>query len=373
VDFDIEFAQELNEFLAGAKADGKKVIGIIGHDILPEEIISAAGAVPLRLIFAGTEELTNEGGNYLSPTTCVFSRSVIGQFARREEEARWRFLRNVDALVVSNYCNGDNFAGEMVSHYFNVPQFRVYIPYKRTTAAVKQYLAEITRLKDQVADFCKADVTDDALWDALNAYNDLKFKLMTLSKMPLPGSKKQEIFYKALLYGPHFLPELDKVLDQSDMFASPLEGKRVMLAGAAPFLGDPLIDIIEQLGGIVAQNLTWTGVNYAMQFANTELRGQTTALEELAQVYEKNVSSEHYVPRAYDKAAERIIKYCVDDGIPAVIYHVLKFCEFTGTLKDKIREKLVEGGLKVLQIERDYSASTGGQLSTRIEAFLEML
>jgi benzoyl-CoA reductase/2-hydroxyglutaryl-CoA dehydratase subunit BcrC/BadD/HgdB len=249
----------------------------------------------------------------------------------------------------------------------------VYVPYKRSPAAVRQYLAEITHLKDQVAEFCRNEVTDDALWDSLGAYNELKFKLMTLSKTPLPGSKKQEIFYKALLYGPQFMPELEKILDQNDMFASPLEGKRVMLAGAAPFLGDPLIDIIEQLGGVVTQNLTWTGVNYAMQFANTELRGQTTALEELAQVYEKNVSSEHYVPCAYDKAAERIIKYCVDDGIPGVIYHVLKFCEFTGTLKDKIREKLVENGLKVLQIERDYSSSTSGQLSTRIEAFLEML
>ncbi|HMF31508.1 MAG TPA: 2-hydroxyacyl-CoA dehydratase family protein, partial [Candidatus Lokiarchaeia archaeon] len=333
----------------------------------------AAGAVPLRLIFAGTEELTNEGGNYLSPTTCVFSRSVIGQFARREEEVRWRFLRNVDALVVSNYCNGDNFAGEMVSHYFGVPQFRLYIPYKRTPSAVQQYLAEITRLKDQVAEFCKAEVTDDALWDALGTYNELKFKLMTLSKMPLPGSKKQELFYKALIYGPHFLPELENSLGNMDLFGSPLQGKRVLLAGAAPFFGDPLIEIIEQLGAVVAQNLTWTGVNYAMQFANTELRGQSTALEELARVYEKNICSEHYVPLAYEKAAERIIKYCADDDIPGVIYHVLKFCEFTGTLKDKVRERLVENGLKVLQIERDYSTTAGGQLTTRIEAFLEML
>lgn len=373
MDFDIDFAQELNEFLAGAKNDGKKVIAIMGHDIIPEEIIAAAGAVPLRLIFAGTEELTNEGGNYLSPTTCVFSRSVIGQFARREEDARWRFLRHVDALVVSNYCNGDNFAGEMVSHYFGVPQFRMYIPYKRTPAAVQQYLAELTRLRDQVAEFCHTDIPDDALWDVMDAYNTLKFKLMALSKAPVPGRQKQELFYKALLFGPAFTPDLENVLTEIDLFSPPLPGKRILLAGAAPFLGDPLVDVIEQMGGVIVQNLTWTGVNYAMQFANTGLRGQETALEELAQVFEKNASSEHYVPRAFDRATERIIKYCADDAITGVIYHVLKFCEFTGTLKDKIREQLLEHGLKVLQIERDYSPSSGGQLATRIEAFLEML
>ncbi len=56
-----------------------------------------------------------------------------------------------------------------------------------------------------------------------------------------------------------------------------------------------------------------------------------------------------------------------------MVFHILKFCEFTGTLKDKIRDILSEKGLKVLQLERDYSASASGQLATRIEAFLEML
>lgn len=372
MEFTIDFAQEINEFLAAERATGKKIIGIIGHDIIPEEIIRAAGAVPLRLIFAGTEPLTNEGGNYLSSTTCVFSRAVIGMFSRRAEEPLWQFLRNLDALIVSNYCNGDN-ACELVKHYFNVPLFRVYIPYKRTDPALTQYRSEITRLRDAIGQFCGREITDDALWDAIASTNEIKFKLMQLSKMPLLGSKKQEIFYRAMLFGSNYLPELDKILSQTDLFGPALKGKKLLLAGAAPFIGDPLIEMFEGAGAVVAENLTWTGTNYAMQFANTSVRGQASAIDELVQVFKKNESSEHYVPYSYEKVAERIYKFCADEGIGGVIYHILKFCELTGTLKDKIRDILTEKGLKVLQIERDYSASATGQLSTRIEAFLEML
>lgn len=372
MEFTLEFAQEINEFLVAVKASGKKVIGIIGHDIIPEEIIRAAGAIPLRLIFAGTEALTNEGGNYLSPTTCVFSRAVLGMFARREEEPLWHFLRNIDALVISNYCNGDNNC-ELVKHYFNVPLLRVYIPYKRTDPALAQYRAELTHLRDRIGQFCGAEITDDAIWDAIAVTNEIKFKLMELGKTPLPGSKKQELFYRAMLFGPKSLPDLEKTLKKSDLFGPPLKGKKVLLAGAAPFIGDPLIELLEGAGAVVAENLTWTGTNYAMQFANTGFRGQSSAIDELVQVFKKNESSEHYVPYSYEKVATRIANFCADEGIGGVIYHILKFCEFTGTLKDKIRDILSEKGLKVLQLERDYSASAGGQLATRIEAFLEML
>ncbi len=372
MEFTLEFAQEINEFLVAAKASGKKVIGIIGHDIIPEEIIRAAGAVPLRLIFAGTEALTNEGGNYLSPTTCVFSRAVLGMFARREEEPLWQFLRNMDALVVSNYCNGDNNC-ELVKQYFNVPLFRVYIPYKRTDNALVQYRAELMRLRDSLSHFCGTDITDDTLWDAMVATNEIKFKLMELSKMPLPGSKKQELFYRAMLFGAKLLPDLEKTLKQSDFFGPGIKGKKVLLAGAAPFIGDPLVELLEGAGAVVAENLTWTGTNYAMQFANTSFRGQSSAIDELVQVFKKNESSEHYVPYSYEKVAKRIANFCADEGIGGVVFHILKFCEFTGTLKDKIRDILSEKGLKVLQLERDYSAGASGQLATRIEAFLEML
>ena len=372
MEFTLEFAQELNEFLIAAKSSGKKVIGIVGHDIVPEELIYAAGAVPLRLIFAGTEALTNEGGNYLSPTTCVFSRAVIGMFARREEDIIWQFLRNLDALVVSNYCNGDNNC-ELIKHYFNIPLFRIYIPYKRTDAALAQYRAELTRLRDTIGQFCGVEITDESIWNAIALTNEIKFKLMQVSKMPLSGAKKQELFYRAILFGTKSLPDIEGILKNLDLFAPAPHGKKVLLAGAAPFIGDPLVELIEAAGAIVAENLTWTGTNYAMQFANTALRGQCSAIDELVQVFKKNESSEHYVPYSYEKIALRIANFCADEGINGVIYHVLKFCEFTGTLKDKIRDLLAEKGLKVLQLERDYSTSSSGQLATRIEAFLEML
>ena len=42
-------------------------------------------------------------------------------------------------------------------------------------------------------------------------------------------------------------------------------------------------------------------------------------------------------------------------------------------LSTYFKEKLQKKGLQVLNLERDYSRANRGQLSTRIEAFLEMI
>ena len=57
----------------------------------------------------------------------------------------------------------------------------------------------------------------------------------------------------------------------------------------------------------------------------------------------------------------------------SIINHIIKFCDHFSLFQANLKNELQENRLKVLNLERDYSRSNRGQLSTRIEAFMEMI
>ncbi|MCK4688129.1 MAG: hypothetical protein KAT66_08355, partial [Candidatus Lokiarchaeota archaeon] len=83
---DLEILSEYSLYLKDKKEEGKKVIGFIAHDNMPEELIDAAGFIPLRMIFAGNDELMNASHDYLPPSTCAFAQSSIGLFSLKPSQ-----------------------------------------------------------------------------------------------------------------------------------------------------------------------------------------------------------------------------------------------------------------------------------------------
>ncbi|MFW9820292.1 MAG: 2-hydroxyacyl-CoA dehydratase, partial [Candidatus Thorarchaeota archaeon] len=56
-----------------------------------------------------------------------------------------------------------------------------------------------------------------------------------------------------------------------------------------------------------------------------------------------------------------------------VINHIIKFCDHMLIMSTHLKNRLQSEGIQVLNLERDYSRANRGQLTTRIEAFLEMM
>jgi benzoyl-CoA reductase/2-hydroxyglutaryl-CoA dehydratase subunit BcrC/BadD/HgdB len=56
-----------------------------------------------------------------------------------------------------------------------------------------------------------------------------------------------------------------------------------------------------------------------------------------------------------------------------VFNHIIKFCDHISLMASFLKNELQEKGIQVLNLERDYSRANRGQLSTRIEAYLEMM
>ncbi|MEJ2277992.1 MAG: 2-hydroxyacyl-CoA dehydratase family protein [Candidatus Lokiarchaeota archaeon] len=206
----LELLVEYNEFLREQKLEGKKVITFIAHDNIPEELIDAGGFIPLRLQFAGDDELMNQSHNYLPPSTCSFAQSAIGMFALKP--SKFRFLDEIDYIILSNHCVSDICASEIISKYFDVNRLDFYVPYTRNRNAIKYYKLELLKLRQQLENIKGENIPDASILESIVKYNEFKHKLGELNNLNIKGSEKLRMLQKAILFGPNILPGIDKFI-----------------------------------------------------------------------------------------------------------------------------------------------------------------
>ncbi|MFX0011046.1 MAG: hypothetical protein ACFE9R_12075, partial [Candidatus Hermodarchaeota archaeon] len=65
--FDRDFLSDFFEFLRQKKENGVKIVSFIAHDNIPEEMLDASGFYPLRMMFAGNDELMDASHDFLPP------------------------------------------------------------------------------------------------------------------------------------------------------------------------------------------------------------------------------------------------------------------------------------------------------------------
>jgi len=359
------------------KEEGKKVVAFMSHDNIPEELIDAAGFIPLRMIFAGNDELMDASHDFLSPSTCAFAQSCIGVFSVKPE--RYKFLELIDYFIVSNHCVSDICASEVISKYFNIPRLNFYVSYTKTENSLKYFKIELLDLKRQLEEITRTKIDNQDLMNSIKKYNIFKKKLLEISNLTLKGSQKLKIFHKAMLYGPDILPELDNIILEHPQTQISNESKDILLTGCSIFIDDYLNDLIEEGGGNVVFFDTWVGFNYYYQIIDEKvIKASEDSIDLLVHRYEKNIYGDHSVPNFLERKVAHIETFSINYERKTgkkigVINHIIKFCDHMSIMSSHLKNQLKEKGIYVLNLERDYSRANRGQLSTRIEAFLEMM
>lgn len=375
----LELLTEIHGFLKEKKQEGKKIIAFMAHDNIPEELVDAAGFIPLNLIFAGNDELMDASLDYLPASTCSFAQSCIGLFSIKPSQ--FNFLDLIDYFIISNHCVLNICASEIISKYFSIPRLNFYISYTQDDNAVKYYKLELLDFKKQLEEIKGSTIEDNDLLQSIKKYNNFKKKLSELNELKVSGNKKLEIFQKAMLFGPDFLPEVDKFIQDmrngGDLGLN--NSKDLILTGCSIFIGDYLIDLIEESGGNIAFFDTWIGNSYFSQIFEDEiLNSISDPVELLVHRFKNNIFGDHSVPFYLENKIAQIEKihrdYQQKTGKKlAVINHIIKFCDHISIMSAFLKNKLQQKGIQVLNLERDYSRSAKGPIETRIQAFLEML
>ncbi len=376
---DLELLSDFSLFLKEKKEKGKKIIGFISHDNIPEELFDAGGFIPLKLIFGGNDDLMTASHDFLPPSTCAFAQSCIGLFSLKPNF--FKFLELIDYFLVSNHCVSDICASEIISKYFNIPRLNFYISYTKSNNSLTYLKLELQDLKQNLETIIGNKIKNEDLLNSIKKYNNFKKKLLEFNKLYIKGSEKLKIIQKAILFGPEFYPTLEDIIQKYKENSNDFENtsKDVILTGCSIFINDYLIDLIEEGGGNIVFYDTWIGNNYFSQIISDELiEAEKDPLNLFVQRFSENIYGDHSVPNFLENKIAQILEmhqqYKQKTGKKlAVINHIIKFCDHISIMSSFFKNKLQNQGIPVLNLERDYSKANKGQLSTRIGAFLEMM
>jgi benzoyl-CoA reductase/2-hydroxyglutaryl-CoA dehydratase subunit BcrC/BadD/HgdB len=376
---DSSLLSDFSLFLREKKQQGIKIVAYLAHDNIPEELLDAAGFFPLRMMFGGNDDLMDASHDYLPPSTCAFAQSCIGLFSTKPNA--FRFLELVDYFIVSNHCVSDVCVSEVISKYFNISRLNFYVPYTKNESSLKYFKLELIDLKSKLEDIIGTKILDEKLLESINKYNQFKKVLLEVNELEILGSEKLKIIQKAMLYGPEFLPDLENSIQNvKDNPTSISEtSKDVLFTGCSIFINDNMVDLIEEGGGNIIFFDTWIGNHYYSQTIDKNiLKSEKDPLDLLVLRFKNNVYGDHSVPNFLEYKVSLIENYYHNykkkNGKKlGVINHIIKFCDHISLMSSFLKDKLQEKGIQVLNLERDYSRANRGQLSTRIEAYLEMM
>jgi len=369
--------------IAEAKKEGKKVVGYFCPHV-PEELILAAGMLPVRLAFGGELEPVSAGEDFLKSYSCSFARSCLGH---RKLSDNFHYTA-VDAICVAYTCDSMRRIQEYWEKYFGVPTFSLGVTQThdrfRSKPHAKEYFKnELNLLRRKLADFSGKEIKDRDIRKTIALCNKIREKLWLLYEYP--QSKQPPIEWRDVLDITHagflieradFLNELAKIdqdLRKSKIDEMPPDTRpRLMIAGSIIGIGDhKVLDIIKQAGANIVADSTCTGSMFSRK--RVSMSGIIgSPIDALAERYLYNLPCPFMTD--LPKRLNRVIRIARDYGVQGLVYYNLKYCDIWRAefkfIKDALYKEL---SVPSLLIETDYSPTDVGTIRTKVEAFLEMI
>jgi len=342
---------------------GGKVIGYL-CTYVPEELIYAAGALPVRLL--GGHQPQDVTGRHIFDMFCAYCRDVLSQGLLGKYDY-------VDGIVFAHCCPHIRQTFESwrrhlpvrFSHLLWVPS-RVETPY-----ALDFYLSQVEEFKHALEKWLGTPISERELAGAVEVYNlnrRLLRRLYELRRSHPPrvsGTTAMEIVLAAALMDKaEHNRLLSQFLEQPQDRA--LQGVRLMVLGSE---NDDvnIIRLIESLGSVVVIEDDCTGNRY---FWN-ETTGGDALLRDIAARYlgKPPCPLRDIGPR---RRPGYLLELAREYQVRGAVFLRQKFCDPHAWEIPVLQRLFQEQGIPTLALELDATIPEG-QYRTRVEAFLEML
>lgn len=353
------------------KAQGKKTLGVLCCHV-PEEIIRAAGILPIRMRATDCVD-SSDGEAWMSTFSCSFARSILQYWMDG--------VYDLDGIVTSDGCM-------MPSRVFDNAEYidkkegknrffhQIGAPRIVNDMTHGYYVDELKDLIEGIEKLSGQKVTDEGLKEYIAKYNEarrLVQQIDELRKEDHPVINGQD-FLKITLASTNY--PIEEYIEMLKEFLADAKNRkpytdqraRLMIIGSA--LDDPgYLGIVEEKGGIfVADTLC---------FGNRAFPGQlevddNDVLGSIAKYYLERL----VCPRMMDdreELHEYIIKAAKDYKVDGIIYQKMQYCECWGGESVLLEDELKDAGIPLLTVEREEHLANAGQLAIRAEAFIEMV
>ncbi|MFC2016188.1 2-hydroxyacyl-CoA dehydratase subunit D [Chloroflexota bacterium] len=365
----LSYRQKRFSELRKAKEEGRKIIGYTPGGYLPEELVLAAGAIPLGLNRGGDHAPVELAGAYLCRWFDPFCRAQIG-YAVSGTDPYYNILDLMVIPITDNHVRG---ISDNLGRNTDIKIFPFGVPHMKEKSCSDYYLHGITRLKAKLEEVTGVNITESKLREAITLCNRERELLKQISLMrksePIPISSKDFVALNhssALLDKEVMVEILESLYNElKEQTAPPLEGPRVVLTGSTLAQGDQILDIIEKAGAVVVVEEFGEGLK--PYWENVSLNGDL--MEALADCYfMRRVSPAWFRPGT--ERLDFVIKLAKDFNVAGVIWYQLLYRESYKTESYYFPNRLKEEtGLSMMVVESEYDESEAVTQRTRLETF----
>ncbi|MBO7372850.1 MAG: 2-hydroxyacyl-CoA dehydratase [Oscillospiraceae bacterium] len=368
-----------NELVRQAKAGGGVGVGYTCY-YLPEALLNCGRAFSVRLRAPNTGSL-DISQYYMTSFICGYARALF----ERAFEGGFNFL---DFYASSDTCQ------QMVRVVENIrelnlidhPGFSYGIidaPMKVSPHGRKLYAQQIRdRILEPLRDRYGVDIGDGSIRKAVREHNELCEifeEISELRKAENPVITPREFHILCLVsYAcptagilPYLRETLEDLRQREPDAINPWRARVVVVGGE---LDDyAFSEILENCRCYVAADRYCFGAFPGRQ--RIPLREDAPALEQVCDFYLETNQCPRFMSQEKILQRREAVKQLVEDyRADGILYEQPKFCDFWGYERTLAVQVMREDyGIPTLGIDREYVVRGSGQLSTRIQAFMESL
>jgi benzoyl-CoA reductase/2-hydroxyglutaryl-CoA dehydratase subunit BcrC/BadD/HgdB len=344
---------------------------------VPEEIVWAAGAIPVGLC-AGTQFSIPMAESVLPRNTCALIKSSFGFKLGRI----CPYVQASHLIVGETTCDGKKKMFEILNEY--QPVYVMEVPNKKTAESRRLWLAEVKAFKDRIEKLTGHKITVGNLKQAIEMVNARRRALQRLynlrknSPVPIRGKDAllatQVSFYDDVKRDTQMLnalcDELDKRVAAGEGVA-PASALRILISGSPMAIPNwKMHHLIESAGAVVVCEESCTGTRMFSDLVETAPATLAGQLKAIADRY-MNIHCACFTPN--EERLDDIVRLAKEYKANGVIHYNLQFCHTYATEAARVEKRLEGEGIPLLRVETDYTDEDAGQLKSRIEAFLEMV
>ncbi|GAA0182952.1 (R)-2-hydroxyisocaproyl-CoA dehydratase subunit beta [Clostridium sediminicola] len=359
-----------NESVKAWKAQEKKVIGTICCHV-PEEIIHAAGMLPVRVRATGCTD-SSEAETWMSSLSCSYARSCLQYLMDGTYD--------IDGLITSDGCT---MASRIYDNWKHIDPNKekhflrdLGAPRMVKDLSIDFYKDELNDIREGIEKFAGVKITDEKLKASVELYNETRrlirelYELRMAENPVISGSDTLKITLAATSMPKEEFNELLKAFLADAKNRTPITDHRIRLMVIGSALDDPeYTKVIEDKGGLIVTDALCFGSRYLWE--PVELHD-----DDVMGAIAKSYLTRPVCPRMidlHDELHEFIMKMIKDYKVDGIIYEKLHNCECWGGEAVYLDDLMKNANIPMLAVEREELMANAGQLAIRAEAFIEMI
>jgi len=344
---------------------GGKVLGYFG-DYFPEEVVYAAGVLPVRIL--SKPDVDGISQRYVYGSFCPYTRGVLAQGLKGNYDYLDGIGHGEDCMPLRGaVANWYDLLSTPYRHYVAVPS-----QMDSPTAKVLLY-EELKALKKDLEKWTGKTITDDALDHAIDVYNTsrtLMRQVYQMRRAENPRVSGTEAFAMVLSSQIMDKEEHNKLLKDAISKAyqrkETFNGPRLMLLGSE--IGDTsLVSLIESTGANIVIDRISGGSNYIW---NNVIPDEDRLLAIAYRYMDKPRSP--VKDESYRRRVNEIVALAIDYNVQGVVYALHKFCIPHQQDRPAVYKEFGKKLIPIHEIEYDDTIPVG-EYKTRIETLVDVI